>query len=67
MLQTMKLYERCLIACANYSEYWIRYVQRMDSEGKLDLAADALTRATTIFVKVCALQPYEYWKSTLMF
>jgi hypothetical protein len=53
-VQTVKLYERCLIACANYPEYWIRYVQRMDTEGNLDLAMDALHRATTVFVKVRA-------------
>ncbi|CAK9216808.1 unnamed protein product [Sphagnum troendelagicum] len=49
--RTVKLYERCLIACANYPEYWIRYVQRMEVEGNLDLANNALTRATTVFVK----------------
>lgn len=52
-VQTIKLYERCLIACANYPEYWIRYVQRMDAEGKLESALDALERASTVFVKVC--------------
>ena len=52
-MQTIKLYERCLIACANYPEYWIRYVQRMDAEGKLESALDALERASTVFVKVC--------------
>lgn len=49
--RTIKLYERCLIACANYPEYWVRYVQRMDVEGKPELALDALHRATVIFVK----------------
>jgi pre-mRNA-processing factor 39 len=49
--KTIKLYERCLIACANYPEYWVRYVQRMDVEGKSELALDALHRATIIFVK----------------
>lgn len=49
--KTVKLYERCLIACANYPEYWIRYVQRMDYEGSIEIASDALTRATQIFVK----------------
>ncbi|KAG0613938.1 hypothetical protein M758_6G139200 [Ceratodon purpureus] len=49
--KTIQLYERCLIACANYPEYWVRYVQRMDEEGKTDLALDALHRATVIFVK----------------
>ncbi|KAL2623375.1 hypothetical protein R1flu_003580 [Riccia fluitans] len=49
--KVVKLYERCLIACANYPEYWIRYVQRMEEEGNLESAADALTRSTEIFVK----------------
>lgn len=50
--QTVKLYERCLIACANYPDYWIRFVQRMDTEGKVELALNGLQRATGIFVKV---------------
>lgn len=49
--KTIKLYERCLIACANYPEYWVRYVQRLDFEGKTELALDALHRATVTFVK----------------
>ncbi|KAG0572900.1 hypothetical protein KC19_VG133400 [Ceratodon purpureus] len=47
----LKLYERCLIACANYPEYWIRFVQRMFTEGKLELALNGLQRSTGIFVK----------------
>ncbi|XP_042517188.1 pre-mRNA-processing factor 39-like isoform X1 [Macadamia integrifolia] len=47
----VKLYERCLIACANYPEYWIRYVLCMEASGSLDLANNALTRATQVFVK----------------
>eukprot|EP00250_Pteridium_aquilinum_P020126 c24712_g1_i4 orf=1655-3397(+) len=49
--KVVKLYERCLIACANYPEYWIRYVLHMDSEGSMEYAVDALTRASQIFVK----------------
>lgn len=52
VVQTVKLYERCLIACANYSDYWIRFVQRMDVEGKVELALNGLQRATGTFVKV---------------
>lgn len=48
----VKLYERCLIACANYPEYWIRYVLCMEASGSLDLANNALDRATQVFVKV---------------
>lgn len=52
MNQVVKLYERCLIACANYPEYWIRYVLSMEASGNLDLANNALARATQVFVKV---------------
>ncbi|GFZ13493.1 tetratricopeptide repeat (TPR)-like superfamily protein [Actinidia rufa] len=47
----VKLYERCLIACANYPEYWIRYVLCMEACGSMDLANNALARATQVFVK----------------
>ncbi|XP_066398056.1 pre-mRNA-processing factor 39-1-like isoform X2 [Miscanthus floridulus] len=49
--KVIKLYERCVIACANYSEFWIRYVQCMEDKGSLDLANNALARATHVFVK----------------
>ncbi|KAF6156417.1 hypothetical protein GIB67_009075 [Kingdonia uniflora] len=49
--KVVKLYERCLIACANYSEYWIRYVLCMEASGSMDLANNALARATQVFVK----------------
>ncbi|XP_071919237.1 pre-mRNA-processing factor 39-1-like isoform X6 [Coffea arabica] len=50
--KVVKLYERCLIACANYPEYWIRYVRCMEASGSMDLAENALARATQVFVKV---------------
>ncbi|KAH9729132.1 tetratricopeptide repeat (TPR)-like superfamily protein [Citrus sinensis] len=49
--KVVKLYERCLIACANYPEYWIRYVLCMEASGSMDLAHNALARATHVFVK----------------
>eukprot|EP00252_Welwitschia_mirabilis_P000384 TRINITY_DN103_c0_g1_i5.p1 TRINITY_DN103_c0_g1~~TRINITY_DN103_c0_g1_i5.p1 ORF type:complete len:582 (+),score=146.49 TRINITY_DN103_c0_g1_i5:415-2160(+) len=49
--RTVKLYERCLIACANYQEYWIRYVECMAANGSMEHANNALIRATQIFVK----------------
>nr|KJB11037.1 hypothetical protein B456_001G237700 [Gossypium raimondii] len=49
--KVVKLYERCLIACANYPEYWIRYVLCMEASGRMDLADNALARATRVFVK----------------
>ncbi|XP_022874562.1 pre-mRNA-processing factor 39-like isoform X2 [Olea europaea var. sylvestris] len=47
----VKLYERCLVACANYPEYWIRYVLFMEASGSMELADNALARATQVFVK----------------
>ncbi|KAJ4878809.1 Tetratricopeptide repeat (TPR)-like superfamily protein [Raphanus sativus] len=49
--KVVKLYERCLVACANYPEYWIRYVLSMGASGSMDLADNALARATQVFVK----------------
>ncbi|KAL0797329.1 hypothetical protein Bca101_052503 [Brassica carinata] len=49
--KVVKLYERCLVACANYPEYWIRYVLSMGASGSRDLADNALARATQVFVK----------------
>ncbi|GMJ09042.1 hypothetical protein like AT1G04080 [Hibiscus trionum] len=49
--KVVKLYERCLIACASYPEYWIRYVLCMEASGSMDLADNALLRATQVFVK----------------
>ena len=50
--QIFKLYERCLVACANYPEFWIRYIFCMEASGSNDLADNALARATQVFVKV---------------
>ncbi|KAL6867622.1 hypothetical protein ACP4OV_015646 [Aristida adscensionis] len=50
-LMVIKLYERCVIACASYPEFWIRYVQCMEDKGSLELASNALARATHVFVK----------------
>eukprot|EP01018_Ginkgo_biloba_P033669 Gb_33527 [translate_table: standard] len=47
----VKVYERCLIACANYPEYWIRYAQCAETHGNMELASDAVARATHVFVK----------------
>lgn len=50
--QVVKLYERCVIACANYPEYWIRYILCMQASDSMDLANNALARASQVFVKV---------------
>ncbi|CAA0823930.1 Tetratricopeptide repeat (TPR)-like superfamily protein [Striga hermonthica] len=49
--KVVKLYERCLIACARYPEYWIRYVLCMEARSSMELAENALARATQVFVK----------------
>ncbi|XWS19788.1 hypothetical protein CRYUN_Cryun31cG0046400 [Craigia yunnanensis] len=47
----VKLYERCLIPCANYPEFWMRYVDFMESKGGREIANFALARATQTFLK----------------
>ncbi|XP_057997116.1 pre-mRNA-processing factor 39-2 isoform X2 [Hevea brasiliensis] len=47
----VKLYERCLIPCANYPEFWIRYTEFVESKGGREIAHYALDRATQIFLK----------------
>uniref|UniRef100_A0A0D9X7E1 Suppressor of forked domain-containing protein n=1 Tax=Leersia perrieri TaxID=77586 RepID=A0A0D9X7E1_9ORYZ len=47
----VKLYERCLIPCANYSEFWIRYAEFVDANGGREIASYALGRASSCFVK----------------
>ncbi|XP_049936494.1 pre-mRNA-processing factor 39-1 isoform X2 [Nymphaea colorata] len=47
----IKLYERCLIPCASYPEFWIRYVQSIEAKGGREIASAALLRATQIFLK----------------
>ncbi|XP_024519001.1 pre-mRNA-processing factor 39 isoform X1 [Selaginella moellendorffii] len=47
----VKAYERCVIACANYPEYWIRYIHTMEAKSRSEIADDALDRALHIFVK----------------
>ncbi|CAN8295709.1 unnamed protein product [Cochlearia groenlandica] len=49
--KVVKLYERCVVACANYPEYWIRYILGMEASGSVDLANNALARASQVFVK----------------
>ncbi|KAK1297602.1 hypothetical protein QJS10_CPB15g01113 [Acorus calamus] len=47
----VKLYERCLIPCANYPEFWIRYVELVESKGGREIADFALRRAAELFPK----------------
>lgn len=51
-MQALKLYERCLISCANYPEFWMRYVDFMEAQGGRELALFAIERAKTVFLNV---------------
>lgn len=55
LIQAVKVYERCLIPCANYPEFWMRYVEFMESKGGREIAKFALERSTRVFLKVCFL------------
>ncbi|XP_010529144.1 PREDICTED: uncharacterized protein LOC104806115 [Tarenaya hassleriana] len=58
----VKLYERCLIPCANYPEFWIRYVDFVESKGGRELANFALSRATQTFVKnASVIHLFDAW------
>ncbi|XP_050290159.1 pre-mRNA-processing factor 39-2-like [Quercus robur] len=47
----VKLYEGCLIPCANYLEFWMHYVEFMESKGGREITNNALDRSTLIFLK----------------
>ncbi|XAR66662.1 hypothetical protein NMG60_11012964 [Bertholletia excelsa] len=47
----VKLYERCLIPCASYPEFWMRYVDYMETKGAREIANSALDRAKNVFLK----------------
>jgi len=49
--RVVKLYERCLIACALYIEFWQRYAFYLESKNRFSDARKALNRAATIFLK----------------
>ncbi|KAJ9524287.1 hypothetical protein QJQ45_008511 [Haematococcus lacustris] len=48
---TVVVYERCLVACANYPEYWERYVRWLERQGMVAEADAALQRAVLVFCK----------------
>lgn len=45
------LFERCLIACALYEEYWIRYVKYLHNQQKQ--GNDVLDRLRDVFHRAC--------------
>ncbi|KAJ4370642.1 hypothetical protein N0V83_005163 [Neocucurbitaria cava] len=52
--RTAFLYERCLVACALYPEFWLRYARWMFSQGKEENTRLIYMRASCIFVPISA-------------
>jgi len=51
LTRLVKLYDRCLVACAQYPEFWCRYATYIEKIGQTEKARNILHRATSIFVK----------------
>lgn len=51
--RTCFLYERCLVACALYEEFWLRYARWMFAQGKEEDCRQIYIRASCIFVPIC--------------
>jgi pre-mRNA-processing factor 39 len=49
--RVIKLYERCLVACCLYVEFWKRYAFYLQSKKRIEDTRSVLTRAATIFLK----------------
>jgi pre-mRNA-processing factor 39 len=52
--RTSFLYERCLVACALYDEFWLRYARWMFSQGKEENTRLIYMRASCVFVPISA-------------
>ncbi|KAF2710455.1 TPR-like protein [Pleomassaria siparia CBS 279.74] len=50
--RTSFLYERCLVVCALYEEFWLRYARWMFAQGKEEDARLVYMRASCIFVPI---------------
>ncbi|CAG8523984.1 6594_t:CDS:10 [Paraglomus brasilianum] len=46
------LHERCLVACALYDEFWLRYARWMLSKNRIQEARNIFSRAITVFIPV---------------
>eukprot|EP00002_Diphylleia_rotans_P034158 TRINITY_DN731_c0_g1_i2.p1 TRINITY_DN731_c0_g1~~TRINITY_DN731_c0_g1_i2.p1 ORF type:complete len:399 (+),score=78.00 TRINITY_DN731_c0_g1_i2:59-1255(+) len=46
------IFERCLVACCNYAEFWIRYSNLAEDHNDQDLALHILSRGATIYNKI---------------
>ncbi|KAI1914949.1 hypothetical protein LOZ53_003542 [Ophidiomyces ophidiicola] len=51
--RTQFLYERCLVTCAHYDEFWMRYARWMSGqEGKEEEVRNIYQRGSTIYVPI---------------
>ncbi|TVY28063.1 Pre-mRNA-processing factor [Lachnellula hyalina] len=51
--RTIFLYERCLVTCAFYDEFWFRYARWMSAkEGKQEEVRNIYQRASTLYVPI---------------
>ena len=51
--RTQFLYERCLVTCAHYDEFWLRYARWMSAqEGKEEEVRNIYQRASTLYVPI---------------
>lgn len=76
-VRTKFLFERCLVTCANYVEFWLRYARWMQLQGMLGNRNEIVCReeVRNIFRRACALfvpisQPeirlhYAYYEESL--
>lgn len=64
--RTQFLYERCLVTCAQYDEYWLRYARWMSAQpGKEEEVRNIYQRASCIFVPIARPQirlQYAYFE-----
>jgi pre-mRNA-processing factor 39 len=52
-VRSVFLYERCLVTCAFYDEFWFRYVRWMSAqEGKQEEVRNIYQRASTLYVPI---------------
>ncbi|KAF2759242.1 hypothetical protein EJ05DRAFT_537551 [Pseudovirgaria hyperparasitica] len=60
--RTMFLYERCVSICANYEEFWLRYVRWMSAQpDKQENTRHIFARASTIFLPIALYQIRLLW------
>jgi pre-mRNA-processing factor 39 len=53
-VRTVFLYERCLVACAHYDEFWLRYARWMYAqEGKEEDVRIIYQKASTLYTPIC--------------